>query len=100
MNQLALLDDGPRARQSDPATSHAAAARVAEFAGTHAEIILQCLTRHGPQTVDQIAARTRLFSQQINKRLPELDRQGRVEPTGLARASASGRMERVWRLAP
>lgn len=53
MNQLALLDDGPRARQSDSWTSHAAAQRVAEFAGSHIDVILACLGRHGPQTIDE-----------------------------------------------
>ena len=62
MNQLALLDDGPRARQSDSWTSHAAAHRAAEFAGTHTDIILACLMRHGPQTIDEIAKRTPLNS--------------------------------------
>lgn len=89
MNQLALLDDGPRARQSDSWTSHAAAHRAAEFAGTHTDIILACLMRHGPQTIDEIAKRTPLNSVQIARRLSE--------PTGLCRMSASGRPERVWR---
>ena len=97
MNQLALLDDGPRARQSDPWTSHAAAHRAAEFAGTHTDIILACLMRHGPQTIDEIAKRTPLNSVQIARRLSECDRRGLAEPTGLCRLSASGRPERVWR---
>ena len=97
MNQLALLDDGPRARQSDPWTSHAAAHRAAEFAGTHTDIILACLMRHGPQTIDEIAKRTPLNSVQIARRLSECDRRGLAEPTGLCRMSASGRMERVWK---
>ena len=97
MNQLALLDDGPRARQSDPWTSHAAAHRAAEFAGTHTDIILACLMRHGPQTIDEIAKRTPLNSVQIARRLSECDRRGLAEPTGLCRMSASGRPERVWR---
>lgn len=98
MNQLALLDDGPRARQSDSWTSHAAAQRVAEFAGSHIDVILACLVRHGPQTIDEIAKRTPLNSVQISRRLSECDRRGLAEPTGLCRLSASGRPERVWRV--
>ena len=98
MNQIALLDDGPRARQSDPWTSHAAAQRATEFAGTHTDIILACLGRHGPQTIDEIAKRTPLNSVQIARRLSECDRSGLAEPTGLCRMSASGRPERVWRI--
>lgn len=98
MTQLALLDDGPRARQSDSWTSYAAAHRAAEFAGTHTDIIIACLGRHGPQTIDEIAKRTPLNSVQIARRLSECDRRGLAEPTGLCRLSASGRPERVWRV--
>lgn len=83
MNQIALFDHGPRARQSDPWTSHVAAQRATEFAGTH--------------TIDEIAKRTPLGSVQIARRLSECDRRGLAEPTGLCRMSASGRPERVWR---
>lgn len=97
--QLELLADVPRklARRSDPSTSHAAAAKVAEFAGSHRAVIVAALAKHGPMTVDQIAARTKLQSQQINKRLPDLQRDGKAAPTGEERPSASGHMERVWR---
>ena len=53
---------------------------------------------HGPQTIDEIAKRTPLNSVQIARRLSECDRRGLAEPTGLCRLSASGRMERVWRV--
>ncbi len=87
------------ARKSDPITSHAAATRVAEFAQTHAERILRCLSSNGPLTADQIAARTFMQSQAINKRLPELQRKGFAAPTGELRASDSGCMARVWGVA-
>lgn len=88
----------PMARNTDPATSHIAAAMACEFTGTHREIVLAALKKHGPMTVDQIAARTRLNSQQTNKRLPELQRLGQAVPVeGHLRPSSSGRPERVWR---
>lgn len=99
MNQLTLDIGEPRtlARRTDPATSHAAAARVNEFAGSHRAQVLAALKLHGPMTADQIATRTRLQSQQVNKRLPECQRLGLAAPTGDERLSASGRPERVWK---
>lgn len=98
MNQLTFFDD-PRtlARRSDPSTSHAAAARVQVFSGSHRAQVLEALKRYGPLTVDQIATRTKLQSQQVNKRTAELQRLGQAAPTGEERLSASGRLERVWK---
>ena len=85
------------ARNSDPETSHMAAASVREFAGTHRGDILRVLNYHGPMTVDQIAMRSGLPSQAVNKRLPELQRLGVATPLdGVLRPSDSGRMARVW----
>lgn len=86
-----------RVRRTDPGTSYAAAANVVRFAGTHCARILEALER-GPATVDEIAARTGLASQQINKRLPELQRQGKAMPTGRERMSRACLPEREWAL--
>ena len=95
MNQIAI-DWEANARQTDPWTSHAAAARVREFASGHIAIILDCLERHGPQTADEIASRVGLLSHQVNKRLSDCQKRELAEPTGICRLSASGRPERVW----
>lgn len=88
----------PMARNTDPSSSHMAAAMACEFSGTHRDIVLDALKKYGPMTVDQIAARTRLNSQQINKRTPELQRLGQAETVeGRTLLSSSGRLERVWR---
>lgn len=85
------------ARKSDPTTSHLAAARVHEFSATHAQRIAFCLSFHGPQTVDQIAAYAGMASQAVNKRLPEMQRMGLAAPVeGEMRLSGSGRLARVW----
>jgi hypothetical protein len=98
MTQLDLLAETVRARRTDPATSHKAAARVAEFQGGHVDRILATLKRHGPMTVDEIAKLSGLRSQQVNKRLPEMARAtpALVVPTGHERPSDSGHSERVW----
>ncbi len=98
MNQLTIFDTAPLARQTDPWTSHAAAARVGEFGASHIDIILACLAKHGPQTIDEIAKRTPLNSVQIARRLADCEKRLLAEPTGTCRPSASGRMERVWNI--
>jgi len=106
LSQLAIdFDCRVHARAADPLTSHVAAARAREFAAGHVEIILAALQDHGPQTLDEIAKRTRLTSVQIARRLADMrpvsddcpHGKGLAEPTGETRLSASGRPERVWR---
>lgn len=88
-------DEHPRARNSDPCTSHAAARNTERFAKTHAGRILADLVARGPATVDQLSERVGLQSQQINKRLPELERDGLAYPEGVRRSHA-GNLERIW----
>lgn len=87
-----------RARNTDPAASHAAANQVHEFVGKHADRIYTALAKHGPMTKDEIASRTGLTPVQVDRRLPEMQRDGDVEPTGEHRRSRSGREERVWKV--
>lgn len=92
-----------RARATDPQTSHAAAARVPNFESGHYWLILCALRDLGPMNVSEIATATKLNEQQVNKRLPELQRQGKVETATTAsgevitRPGASGSRQRVWR---
>ena len=80
MNSL-VFDDirpVPRARRSDPITSHAAADGASRFAASHAGRILEAL-QAGPASAKQIAAATGLTLVQVDRRLPELQRDGFVE---------------------
>lgn len=90
------FDARTHCRSLDPSTSHAAAQDLAQFARGHCKTILAALEQHGPMTVDEIAKVTRLNSQQINKRLPDLQRRKWARPTGQTRKSDAGRDERVW----
>lgn len=101
MQQLSIADlgDAPRARRSDPVTSHLAAQSAVELQKAHFEIILTCLKNHGALGKDGIAARTRLDGVAVARRLPELERKGLVVPTGNLVPSTSGRPEREWQLA-
>lgn len=74
-----------------------------DFGASHFARILLALRDHGPMTVNEIAAECAFGEQQVNKRLPEmqraklaavlLDANGRE----VTRKGASGRHQRVWR---
>ena len=87
------------ARNTDPSTSHLAAAACEEFASKHRASILQALRLDGPAGKDELARRTGLDGVAIARRLPEMQRKGLVCPTGRTVPSSKGRAERVWRAA-
>jgi predicted ArsR family transcriptional regulator len=94
-----IEDTLPLFRRTDPATSQAAAATVTTFAGEHHAAILEALS-HGPAGASGIAVRCGLASHQVNKRLTELARAGRIVETGRTVRSGSGRGEREWQITP
>ncbi len=61
----------PRARNTDPNTSRAAAKRAERFATSHAGRILEAL-RVQPMTAREISAHTGLSVEQVCRRLPEI----------------------------
>ena len=108
----AALVPPPRqlARRADPATSHAAAATVAEFAGAQHEVILGVLSKRKDATVHEIATFCRMDAHAVGKRMNELQRAGKIRcvmdagnggvcGVPLTRPSPSGRQARVWELA-
>lgn len=97
MNQMTINFE-PAARASDPATSHQAAQQARELAARHHRIILSCLEAHGPAGKDRIAALTCLSGVAVCRRLSELQKVGRITPTGRNVQSTAGRAEREWRL--
>jgi hypothetical protein len=87
-------------RNTDPVTSHMAAAQAGGLAKDHAIIIVDCLQRYGPHGKDGIMLLTRLDRNQISRRLPELEREGLIKQTGQLVKSTSNRMEREWAFQP
>lgn len=87
----------PRVREDGPITSYEASDKV-DFAGQHYDIILGCLTKYGPLGKDGIATRTRLDSNQVARRLSEMQKLHFIEPTGQTVKSNAGRSEREWRI--
>ena len=87
-------ETAPRARASDPSTSHAAAERVGEFSHAHFGLILAAL-RHRPGTIYETGGRAGRTHVQVARRLPELETSGHVAPNGTA-LGPTGRVCRVW----
>lgn len=92
------IGDAPRARWSDPSTSHMAAASAKQLQADHQCLILGAL-RRGPAGCDRISSITRLTSYQVSKRLSELQRSGAIKLTGKNVQSTAGRAQREWSIA-
>ena len=85
----------PRARNTDPVTSHAAANAV-DFAGAHYKAIYEALLLAGPSGKDRIANWANLDPVQVSRRIPEMYKMGMVALTGEMVMSRSTRSEREW----
>ena len=110
MSDPTLFDAHKAARSTDPETSHAAAAAAEGFAGTHMGRILTALAQPSAvrvgMTQSELATALGLHRHQVNKRLADLHRKGKISPWYLKpsgdavalRVGTAGRDERVWRL--
>lgn len=90
----------PVARNSDPETSHQAAAAAALRAGTDRALALRALTRAGDRglTDFELEGKTGIKQTSIGKRRGELVRSGYVEFAGMKRPAPSGSPAMVWRI--
>jgi hypothetical protein len=84
----------PRARRSDPGTSHQAAKRAAGIAPNHRNLIMAALD-HGPQNIYELGARTQLTHVQVARRMLELQDMKLAHPTGERRDGC-----RLWAKGP
>lgn len=93
------IDPWPRARQSDPATSHQAARDATPNAGTHRARALAALRAAGPRGLTDFELADRLGLQQTSagKRRGELRDQGWVVDSGQKRPAPSGSSAIVWK---
>jgi len=89
-----------RARATDAITSFQAADSIKDVAKMHQEVIVAALQRFGPLGKDGIAERTGLQSNQVARRMNELQKLDLIELTGNQVQSQSGRAEREWRFKP
>lgn len=74
--------EAPRARATDPATSHMAADRSRHFSEGHAAKILRAIKHVPGQTAAYYSQMTGLAVVQIDRRLPEMERKGLIRTTG------------------
>jgi predicted ArsR family transcriptional regulator len=79
-------------------TSEAAAHAIEHEAKTLRADVLFALKQH-PMTADEVAARLRRSILSIRPRLSELRSHGKIVPTGVLRANASGKKAKEWRAA-
>ena len=87
------------ARRSDPKTSKAAASSMAHTASAQADILYWSMVRAGRGlTADELAMREKMTIEQVCRRLADLQKKGRAEPTEDTRTTRSGRAARVWRV--
>lgn len=100
------LDFSPRARATDPATSHAAAASVTNLTEKQNDI-RNILHAFGPYTHEELIHMYRICEKRgtvqkqtdsgIRTRCSELVKLGLVEPTEETRIMSTGRKACVWR---
>jgi predicted ArsR family transcriptional regulator len=89
-----------RARTKDAITSFKAADSIKDIAKMHHDLIVACLQRFGPLGKDGISNYTGLQSNQVARRMNELEKMDLIELTGKQVTSNSGRAEREWRFKP
>lgn len=90
----------PRARQSDPSTSHDGVRAVSLRAGTQAARLARAYRDAGELTDDEAGQIAGLRDAGYWKRCSDLRRAGIIEPTGETRPGRSGEQQRICRLTP
>ena len=95
-DKIFKMPEFPRVRASDPETSFQAAESIKPVAPKHYSIILDCLQENGALGKDGIASLTNLESNQVSRRLSEMEKIGLIRLTGKTVRSNSGRYEREW----
>ena len=88
----------PRARNTDPITSLAAADQADRLSAHHYELIVQALKFGGSMGCSSIASVCGLHKSQVARRLSELESKVIIKLTGYVVKSNSNRFEREWRI--
>lgn len=88
----------PAARRTDPETSHIAAARAAGFVETHAAKILAALADLQEHTAGEIGAVCGLTVVQVDRRMHELEKAGKVTRYKSRFCRATGATMQTWRI--
>ena len=95
------LFSAPLARNSDPVTSHEAAADATLNAGTNRALVLTIHANKPAGLTDyELADLAHLQQNSAGKRRGELRDAGLIEQTEIRRPAPSGSMAIVWRITP
>ena len=94
MIQAELFSPMPRARKSDPATSHVAAQKAAGSANAHRQRIVAALRAKPGMTYREIAEATGLEPVAVGRRLIECERMNMARPGKDVRQGL--RIMRTW----
>lgn len=86
------------ARRSDPGTSHEAARRSRGLAARQHALILACMSDGVWRAAEQIGDAIGLDHVSVNRRLPELVAQAKLEPTEERHRNRSGRLAVRYRV--
>jgi predicted transcriptional regulator len=97
-DKIFQMPNFPRVRTTDPLTSFEAAESIKPVVNKHYEIILECLKTYGALGKDGISSLTKLESNQVARRLNEMQKIGLIHLTGRTVKSNSGRNEREWEI--
>jgi DNA-binding MarR family transcriptional regulator len=103
MQQLDMLTPTPLprglTRRTDPETSRIAAERLRASGalGRQAEAVLAAVTRWPGSTAVELARHAQLDRYAVSRRLPELQRQGRVRRGPPRECTVNGRPQSTWR---
>ena len=88
----------PASRRTDPETSHIAAARAVGFVETHAKKILAALADGHEHTAGEIGAACGLTVVQVDRRMHELEKDGKVVRYKSRFCRQTGTAMQTWRL--
>lgn len=102
MHQLDLVEamsgvvERPRARRTDPHTSHQAAARILPKLREQQEAVLEAVRRFPSSTAVELAQAAGLDRYLISRRLPELASAGYVRRMPPRACRVNGRPQTTW----
>ena len=97
MIQGDLLSDTPIARNSDPSTSHEAAAKIKPVRATQQRAILAGLQKFPNHTSAELAQRLHMDRYVVARRLPELRAALLVKSCEARSCAVTGHRAMVWR---
>lgn len=90
-----------RARHTDPATAHAAAAASSTYREKVDDVIVKCLAEHGRHSTLEVSEITGLKHNNISSRFIRLEQAGKIRRAGVSEPHPiTRRRSTLWELVP